>query len=123
MGGTAQGRGRCGGGGRHQADGDNGAARRPGRRGARQGIPVPGDGPGKENGRTRDEPTIENRPKGTTGYKIFFSNSKPSIDCKLFEIRIKFQIQMILIINVNLVAHNQYKRKLCNSMRCNNQIS
>jgi hypothetical protein len=87
-----QGRGRRGGSRRRQADGDNGAARPPGRRGAGQGIPVPGDGPGNGLHRTRAEPTIENRPKGTTGYKIFFSNSKPSIDCKLFEIRIKFQI-------------------------------
>jgi hypothetical protein len=45
-GGAAQGRGQRGGGGRRRADGDNGTARRPGRRGARQWIPIPGDGPG-----------------------------------------------------------------------------
>jgi hypothetical protein len=65
--GTVQGRGRRGGSRRRQADGDNGAARPLGRRGAGQGIPVPGDGPGKENGRRRAGPTIENRPKGTAG--------------------------------------------------------
>jgi hypothetical protein len=48
-------------------DSDNGTARRPGRCAAGQGIPVPGDGSGKENGRRRVGPTIENQPKGTTG--------------------------------------------------------
>jgi hypothetical protein len=60
-----QGRGWHGGGGCHRADGDNGAAQRPGRCGAGQGIPALGDGPVKENGRRRAGPTIENRPKGT----------------------------------------------------------
>jgi hypothetical protein len=45
MGSTAQGRGRRVGARRRRADGDNGATRRPGRRGTGQGIPVPGDGP------------------------------------------------------------------------------
>jgi hypothetical protein len=67
MGGAAKGRGRRSVDGPHRADGDNDAARRPGRRGAGQGILVPGDGTGKENGRRRDGPTIENRPKGTAG--------------------------------------------------------
>jgi hypothetical protein len=64
---VAQGRRRRGGGGRRRADGDNGAARWPGRRGAGQGIPILGDMSGKENGRRRAGPTIENRPKGSAG--------------------------------------------------------
>jgi hypothetical protein len=47
-GGAAQGREWRGGGRRRRANGDNGAARRPGRRGAGQGIPIPGDGLGNE---------------------------------------------------------------------------
>jgi hypothetical protein len=66
-GGAAQGKGRRGGGGRRRVNGDNGTSRRLGWRGVGQGIPVPGDGPGKENGRRRAGPTIENRPKGIAG--------------------------------------------------------
>jgi hypothetical protein len=63
----AQGRGQRSGGRHRRADGDNGAARRPGRHCAGRGIPVPGDGPGKENGRRRAGLTIDNRPKGIAG--------------------------------------------------------
>jgi hypothetical protein len=53
----------------------------------------------------------------------YFFISKSFIDRKLFHIRIKFQIQTTLIIHINLIAHNQYRTKLCNNLRCNKQIS
>jgi hypothetical protein len=77
-----------------------------------------------EKGKWEEEGWAGYRKSAQRHYRAikYFPISKPFINCKLFQILIKFLIRTILIVNINLIAHNQYRRKLCNGMRCNKQL-
>jgi hypothetical protein len=63
------------------------------------------------------------RPKACLVYNKTFLFYKPIFYfTNYFELKPNFEIRMILIAILNLIAHNNTKEKLCNGMNCNKQL-